>query len=480
MSSSNLKSRVASALRWNVGAKLFTQIISWTMTIIVIRLLEPSDYGLMAMATVFVYFLVLLNELGLGAAIIQMKDLDHEVVRKIYGLVILVNCVLALLLFFGAILIADFFAEPRLVELIRVLSIQFIIMSFAVVPQSILERELNFKKKSLLEIFATLSGGVATLVIAYQGFGVWALLIGHLVIILVRTIGLNIIAPFKATPLFNFRGIGSSAGFGMKILVMRILWFLFARMDVFIIGRLLGKERLGVYSVGMDLASMPMQKINSITNQVAFPAFSRIQDQPRLITDYLVKAATIIAFVAFPVFVGIASVAPEIVHVVLGDKWHGALLPLQVLSLIMPLRMLGGTYPNVLQGINRVNVAIGNMSLATVLIGVALLIGVRWDITGVVIGWAIGYPLIFVLITYRTFKAINGESARLYATLLWPAVSSLVMFAGVALLRQEISGTVSATVQLLLLVISGAAIYLVMAALLQRQVYRQIHGLLRS
>jgi O-antigen/teichoic acid export membrane protein len=163
---------------WLTVVKLAGQVISWTITVYVIRILSPDDYGLMAMAGVYLGFVVLFNEVGLSAAIVQKKDLGDEDRTNICWAVLAINLALYGFSFALAPLIAAFYGEPRVTEVIRVASLVFIVRSVGLVPNSMLTREMAFKKQSQAALVGTTSGAVATLWFAVEGFGVWSLVYG--------------------------------------------------------------------------------------------------------------------------------------------------------------------------------------------------------------------------------------------------------------------------------------------------------------
>ena len=141
-----LKSKVIKAVSWSAGSRILIQSFQWVITIIVMRLLMPSDYGLLAMATIFIGFIAMVSELGVGTAIIQKQDITQVELRKTFSFIIFLGLVIFLVLFFTAPFIAAFFDENKLTAIIRVLAFQFIILSFSTIPQSLLQKEMNFKK----------------------------------------------------------------------------------------------------------------------------------------------------------------------------------------------------------------------------------------------------------------------------------------------------------------------------------------------
>jgi O-antigen/teichoic acid export membrane protein len=477
----DIRQKVLSGLRWSTGAKMGAQLVSWACTLVVMRLLEPRDYGLMAMSVAFVSFCTLLNEMGLGAALVQTRELTERMLRQVFGAVLVLNAALFLLLVLGAPLIAMFFDEPRLKTYVPVLAFQFPLFALFVVPDALLAREMDFRRKSIIELFATVLSALATLTGAILGFGVWALIVGALVFPLVRVIGLNRIVSYPRRPLFDFRGFSSLARFGGMVSAERVLWYLYSRADVFIIGKLLGAQALGFYSVAMHLASLPMEKVAGIMHQVGFPAFSRIQGNKDLARSYTLKVTRIVGNLALPLFLGMSAVAPEFVAVVLGDSWSAAVVPLQLLALIAPLRVLNVALAPAVQGFGRPDISVKALALACVVMPAAFLIGSRWGLVGVSIGWFVGYALWFSYTLPWGLALIDLPSLRLIRQLALPAALAVAMLLLVQGMRLGMSGLhVVPPLLLGVLVAAGATSYIGGVLALNRAALRELWGIVRG
>lgn len=475
-----LKKQVLTALRWTVGAKFMTQLFTWAITIIVIRLLTPGDYGLMTMAMAVIALLNLLNELGMGAAVIQRRDLTERQLRQIFGLVLTVNAVLYTLLFFSAPLLSAFFKEPRVVDVVRVAGLQLLFMGFAVIPQSLLERALDFRRKSILEFFCSVCNSVVTLVLAYSGYGVWSLVFGSMTGYVLRTIGMNVISPFPHWPSFNWQGLRGIAAFGGMVTLERVLWYVYTQADVFIIGRLLGKEVLGVYAVAKHLASLPSQKLNAVITQVSLPAFSRIQTEPERVADYLLKATQALAVFAIPVFWGLSAVAPELIRVALDAKWAAAILPMQLISLVMPLNLVGSIVPTAVKAMGRPDITVVNLAIASAIVPAGLWVGSHWGIVGVSIAWALTYPVSFLIAIARA-SVVTGVSAwRYFHAMARAAVAGAGMYLAVLGCRIALSGVVPEAVLLGLMVAAGVVSYGALSWLVNRAQLRDTLALVRG
>lgn len=474
----SLRQKVLSGLIWTGGTRFLGQILTWAITVVVIRLLSPSDYGLLAMATVFVNFLILMSEAGLGAALVQAPEVDNLKLQGLFGAVILVHSTLFVLLVAAAPAIARFFEEDHLVSIIRVLALQLLTGMFAVIPSALLTRTLDFRRLSIINVAGVMCGSLTTLGLALSGYGVWALVIGSLIAQVWNAVAVNVLSPFLKWPDFSLRGTRSLVAFAGQLTAARALWFVYSQADIFIAGKLLGKELLGFYSVSMHLASLPTQKLSGIINQVAFPAFAQSQDNPAAVSQYLLKALRMLGFVAFPVLWGISSIAPEIVAVLLGPKWEAAVLPLQVLPLVMPLSMVSPFMNTAFQGIGRGGVVFMNVLTACLVMPVAFWIGAHWGLFGLCIAWVLGFPLVFIVNLWRMLPLVALRLRDIRSALAPAALTSAGMYAAVSVARYIAADRLGAPFLMVLLIGVGAASYAVLVWTANRSAVDEIAELL--
>jgi len=475
----DLKSQVIAGVGWVAGANFIGQLITWVITIVVMRLLSPADYGLLAMASVFVAFLAMMAAAGLGPAIVQAISIDDAKLRQLLGLITLLNVILCLLLFSAAPLIAGFFDEPRLMDVIRVLSFQFVITGFAVIPESLLGRALRFKARALVDLSANVAGGAVTLTLALLGYGVWSLVAGAMVTVSGKTVGLNLASPYLRWPTFSLKGARPLLAYGGNVTASRVLWFFYSQADMFIAGKLLGKEALGFYSVAMHLASLPVQKISGVLNQVAFPAFAQIQRDPEAISRHVLKAVRMLCFFSFPVLWGISSIAPELVRLVLGPKWELAILPLQILPAIMPFRMVSNFLPSAVDAVGRPDLTVKNLITASIVMPAAFLIGGQWGIQGLCLAWLIAFPLVFLTNLTRSLPAIHIGLAPFLMTMARPALASAAMYGAVLATGQLISAETAGLLRTVILVLVGGLTYATLALTTNRSGCQEVLQVVR-
>jgi teichuronic acid exporter len=363
------------ALRWNAVVRTTGQLGTWLITIFVMRLLSLVDYGLMGLATILLGFCALINELGAIPAIIQRQQVDQCLIRKVFGLVLVSNASLYVAAFAGAPCFAALFGEASLATVIRVLALSLIIGAFSAIPSALLQRDLKFKSISLIDFVATLVGAVATLMLAFEGRGVWSLVFGSLVKEAGNAVGLMAVTRFRVAPLLDFTGLRTVLAFGMKISGARIVWYFNSSFDGLLIGKRLGEQALGLYSVANTLAYLPASKVLGLSNQIAFAAYSRLQDDRVRVRQYFLEGASIASFIFFPLCWGMSAVADDFVDVVLGPKWHQAAMVLQIIALGVPYRALGLFMQPLVDGLGQPGIGLKNTLTISLIVPAAAVAG---------------------------------------------------------------------------------------------------------
>jgi len=467
--------KVLSSLAWQGSAQLLGQIVSWSSTILVIRLLDPGDYGLMAMATLFVGFVLLLADLGIGASIIQAESLDHDDYRAIQAFVTVFNGAAFALTLLGSPLIAAFFDEPALVPLLRTLSLNFLLLSLYVVPQSRLVRDLHFERKAKVDLVTSLVSAITALSFAYFGFGVWSLVAGTLAIHALRAIGFNTAVGDFVVPHFSMERGARFIRFGSVIVLDRMLWFAYANMDITIAGKMLGSEVLGFYSVALTLAAIPLDKVMPVLTQVAFPAVSRIQDDPERVRQNILRALRYGNLVFLPVFWGMAWVADDAIPILLGPEWQRVVIPFQFICLILPLKALAALLPPGLFGLGRPMVNVVNMVVSFVLLSIGFGVGAQWGMVGLAASWLFVYPVVFVIITTRALPVFGIKWSEALDAWHGGLVAALLMSIAV-LTVQNLLVDLSPLLRLIISIITGVVTYVLAMVVIDRPVLTELRG----
>lgn len=477
----SLRSQALSGFRWSASARLVSQLITWAITLVVIRLLTPADYGLLAMATVFVAFLSMFSELGLGAAVVQQRDVDEHLLRRVFGVVLVIHFSLAALLAIGAPLVARFFAEPQVIPIVRVLALQFVVAAFTVIPDAQLLRRMEFRNRSLLDLSGAMIGSVMTLTMAFAGAGVWALVTGSLVGQIWKAIGINFLSPFLRWPDFSLHGMRSLFTFGGHITAAGVFGMFFAQVDIIICAKVLGNEILGFYSVAVQIASLPSQKISGLVNSVAFPAFSSVQHDVRKVGENVLLGVRILSFFAFPLTWGMSSIAPEIVEVILGSKWTLSTVPLQVLALIIPFRIAGNFVGIAVQALGRSDILLHNTIWASLVAPPLLFAGAYLGgVIGLSLAWLAVLPCLFVPALMRSVPVLNVPVSRILAVMMPAAGAGSIMYVAVVAARHMLGGAHGTALSMYVLIAVGALAYCTASFGLSRKGTFEVLDVVRS
>ncbi len=431
----SLKQKFLSGVIWQAGVKMLSQGFSFLVSILLARFLLPSDYGLIGMAMVFTGFLNLINEIGIGSSIIRAPKVSDEALGSAYGFALAVSAVLFGMAQLLAPAVAGFFEAERLEPIIRVLSISFFFGGMRAVPWSLLAKDMRFNVISKAEAATVILSGIAGLVLAAMGFGVWALVSAALLQQGSMALLSNMLSPRKVLPSWRLGRALDLAGFGVKVMLIRILWYTYTNADFFIIGKLLGERLLGFYSLAFKIALLPTEKISAIINPVCLPTFSKLQDDTPALARYLTHLSMYLSIVTFPVAFGIFAVAEDFVLLALTDQWRPVIVPLQLLSIIGLVRSLAILFPPILLARNRTGFLLYYNVLLTVVMIAAFVIGSFHGINGVAAGWAIAYPAVALVLVYESCREIGLPLWRFTTSFIPATIGSLLMTAFIFILR---------------------------------------------
>jgi teichuronic acid exporter len=445
------------ALKWSVVAKLLGQLISWGVTLIVLRLLAPADYGLMAIVTVVISMIAGLAEFGFGASLIQAPTLDRRELARIAGALGALNVGCGVVVAAAAPLIAAWLGEPRLQLLIQVSALQFLFSAVEIVPQALMHRVMDFARVARIEIGATIVGSLGTLALALSGAGVWALVLGGLASSAARAAGFVVSSGF-VWPSLALVGIGHHIRFGGIVTVTRVIWQIAYQMDTLIAARIFTREVLGLYAVAMHLATLPMSKAMGVVNQVAFPAVARLQDELPRLRIRLVESLRLLALIAIASLWGLAAVAHEFVDVVLGEKWHAAETALQLVSVVAPFRMLMAVLATALAASGHAELELRNTIVSALILPTSFALGVNWGLNGLAASWLVAVPAICALNFRRTAGTLGLRLGDVMSAVRAPVIAGAVMLIAVTLARLGLTDY-SEALRLPILIAAGALVY---------------------
>ena len=481
MNAESFRQTVVSAMGWSIVMKIGFQALTWAMTLLVIRVLSPSDYGLMTISQVFLSFMLGFSNLGLGDALVARKDVSPEVLASAFGLLIVVAVVLAVALALAAYPIASWYGDARLTPLIQVSSLGFVFNAMTTLPRMSLSKLMRIRPIFAAELTSGLIGSIVVIALAYTGHGVWSLMMGWLATNISRQVVFLIVAhAFYVWPRFDFRPVWPLLGYGAFSTLEYLAWSVMTSADVLIVGRVLGAADLGLYTVVLNFAALPVNKIAPIVNSVAFPAFAMVQGRLEDARFYILKALRLASLLAIPVFLGIGSTAPEIVDIVFGPRWAAARPLLSILSVALIFRALLILVPNYLQGIGDAKAAFWCTAVGAVVFPPAILAGCSWGVSGACYSWLIAYPVVFAAEAVIASRRGSLSVRDVVWAPLRPFFAGAVMAGVVAAERRLLPGSLSDVARLACLSATGAATYAAVIALAFPALAGELRGLFRG
>jgi len=450
---------LVSGIAWTVAFRWIAQVISWVATLYVARILVPGDYGLVAMATVPIGFARLVEDMGLDAIIIQDRKLSSEQLASLAGSMLGLGVLLTGAFLALAPAIASYFREPAVAAIVAVLSVTFIFDAMQVLPRALLQRDLRFRTLAWLHglqvtVAALVVAGAATLKLGH-----WSLVLNSLISGAVITATLYALRPFRVGWPHKLGQIAGSLMSGWRMLVSRGAWYGYSSLDSALIGRVLGKDALGIFGFAMTFASLPVTEVSSMVSKVVPGVFSSVQESPRLLRRYFLLLTEAVSYITLPMSVGLALTAEDFVLLALGPKWVDVILPLQILCLYMAFNACQMLISHVLlwTGHFRANMWLNILTL--VVLPVGFYVGLHWGVAGVAWAWAIGFPITVLPVAYLMVQILDVR-ARDFADALKPAVvGCVVMTVAVLLTRQLLPATWSHGLRLIAQASAGAVLY---------------------
>jgi len=320
----SLSRAAARGAAWSYATFLVSKGLALISTLVLARILAPEEFGLIALALVFMGYLDIVNDFGIISAVIWRRGDVERTARVAFGLTLLVGAGLSVLSLFAAPVVADFYDEPRLAGLLRVLSVTFLLVSFGSVQDALLRRAMAFRRRFVAEAVKAVVKAAVTVGFAATGFGAWSVVHGQLAGVTVGAIAYWLLVRWRPSFTLDRRLARDLLGYGSQLTLLGLLAMAVSSADQIAIGRRLGAAELGFYAVAFRLPGLLVLNSCSVLSQALFPAFARVRDGDGSMPRALVRAVQLLAALTVPLGLGIALVAPDLVSVLFGERWQPA------------------------------------------------------------------------------------------------------------------------------------------------------------
>lgn len=349
----SFKLAIFSGLFWKFGERILAQSVSFLVSVILARLLMPSDYGTVALVLVFINLANVFVTSGFSTALIQKKDATELDFSTNFYCSLGISCLVYFVMFLIAPFIEKFYGMSGLSLIIRVFSLRIPISAFSSIQHAYVERYMLFKRYFFSTLFGTIISGVVGITLAYLGFGVWALIAQYFTNTIVDIIVLMFTVPWRPKLLFSFTSAKDMMSFGSKILLADLSGTFFNQLRSLIIGKFYTSSDLAFYNKGNQLPNLITTNISSSVMTVLFPAISNINDNVDRVKKLTRKSFKTMAYVIFPLLVGMACVAKPLVEFLFAEKWMGAVPFIQILSISSAIDMIGNISLQTIKALGR-------------------------------------------------------------------------------------------------------------------------------
>jgi teichuronic acid exporter len=317
---------------------------------------------------------------------------------------------------------------------------------------------MRFKVISLLDAVRDIISAIVTVILALLGFAYWALVLGNLVSVLIRTAVIIAIRHHRfAWP--RFECVRKPLAFSWHVLAYVFSWSTYSSLDNVTAGRVLGQSALGLYGMAWTAANMPLEKVVSLVTTIVPSYLASVQKDLVALRRYLFNLTEALSLITFPATIGLALVAREAVPLALGHKWDGMIRPLQVLCAYTALRSVVALLPKLLTAVGNARFVMRVETSALVLMPTAFYIGSHWGIAGIAFGWVAAYPLVVIPLYWKALNAIDMSAAEYFKALRPALDAAIAMALGLGAVKHLLPSSLSLSLRLIAEILAGAVIY---------------------
>lgn len=369
--------KVTSNLIWRFLERCGAQGVTFIVSVVLARLLDPQTYGIIALVTVFTSILQVFVDGGLGSALIQKKDVDD----LDFSTVFYCNCVFCFILygliFLLAPLIETFYEIEGLTEIVRVLSLTIVISGVKGVQQAYVSRNMIFKRFFYSTLGGTIGAGIVGILLAYYGFGAWALVAQYLFNMLVDTFILWITVKWRPKLMFSFKRLKKLFGYGWKILISNLINTTYNDLRQLLIGKVYTTEELAFFNKGQQFPSLIVTNINTSIDSVLLPTMAKEQDDIYRIKTMTRRAIKISSYLMWPLMIGLAACAEPLIRLVLTEKWIPCVFYLRIYCISFAFYPIHTANLNAIKAIGRSDLYL-RLEIIKKVIGLFLLFSTLW------------------------------------------------------------------------------------------------------
>ncbi|PZD71737.1 Teichuronic acid biosynthesis protein TuaB [Acaryochloris thomasi RCC1774] len=458
----DLKERSIRSGAVTITSQWFQFVLRMGSTVFLARLLSPEDYGLIGMVAILTGFVQLFKDLGLSAATVQKKEVDHQQVSTLFWINLGVSCLVAFVVAALAPILALFYQEPRLLWVTLALSTNFIFGGLTVQHQALMRRQMQFTNLARIGICSVAVGLIVSITMAWLGAGYWALVGMQSASSMTTAVFTWIECKWRPERPTRRSDIRDMLAFGGNLTGFRTLNYFSRNLDNLLIGRFWGATELGLYAKAYQLVLLPIQQINSPVNNVAMPTLSSLQDDPERYSRYYYKAILLITSLGMPIVAFMFASSDKLILLLLGERWIDAVPIFRLLIPAAYIATFNVATGWVYQSLGRTDRQLRWGVIGSILNALVFMAGVRWGAIGVAAVFGMTRPLFFFPAHIYCFQGTPIKFKSFLSVLARPTIASIGA-AGLLMVFHKVGITQHSSIGVLLLDIAS---YIVLYPLL--------------
>lgn len=467
-----LKKKVIVGLCWNMLGSGITQGLGFITKVIIARTLFPSDFGLFAMALILINFMSIFVGFGMMSALVYRKEDPEKTFNTAFVLSCIIGCCLFIVSYFSSGFIASFFNEPVLKSMIKVLSVVFIFDSVSTILSGSLLKNLEFKKRTIIDILAVCCYGGSAILLAVSGFGVWSLVIAYVIHHGFIMILLWVICRKRPQWNIDMKIAREVLSFGKYVMSTAFLAWAITSIDNILVGKKMGDENLGYYSFSFNIAALPVLQITGLFTSVFHPVYAKLQgDYEKLKRAYLKPLEWSLVFI-LPIAAGMFLLADRIVYVLFGEKWVPMIPLLKIFAVYCIFRTVCTIISQLLEGIGKPKTASLLLAIEFVILGIVLIPAIMYKgILGAAVAVVSARGISMILHLTQT-KKILAIGLRDYVPLVAKKLlCTILMVVAVYLMGYILMG--NTLVNLFVFIVTGALVYGISLFFMEKRIFKE-------
>lgn len=423
-----MKNKIFSGFFWKFNEQISSQIVTFILSIVLARILTPKDYGIVALINVFITLADVFVTSGFGSALIQKRDADDVDFSTMFYISEIFSIVIYLILFFIAPYISIFYNSADLTLIIRVLALKLPLSAFNAIQQAYVSKKMLFKKIFISTTVSSIISGLVGIIIAYLGFGVWALVVQYILNTIIISIALFVQLDWHPQLKFSWSSGKPLLDYGWKIVATSFMGNFFNQLRTLLLGKMYTPAELAFYNRGQKFPDLVSQNIDGTISTVLFPAISEFNDDLQKVKKMIRRSLRVSTFIIMPIMFGMAATSKPIILMLLTDKWIDSVPYMQYLCIAGAFGTISNTNMQAISAIGRSDVLLKLELIKKPLYLILLLIGLKISVLAVAYTMLI-YTIYSTVINMSPNRKLLNYKFKEQVSDILPALSlSLIMF----------------------------------------------------